>query len=325
VAADLMDGLWSAAGTTPTEVEEALRKLLAESQAGQEAEGTTRVLNMVAIVDREWRGEIENRLERVGRYHPSRTIICAVEPRRTALDAWATVAEGVERVIMDVGPEHLLHLDTVVNPVLISDCATVVWSPHGHEDGVESLIGLADVVLIDSAEEPDVPAALERAAELAGRTYVVDLAWLRSAPWRERIAATFDPPPWRDELDRLTGVTVRHREDSAVAGLLLVGWLASRLAWEPGKVQVELAAVTGLEAPGLAGVTLETASGFALSLDRGPGGLVATRSTPAGTESSWTVLGASRGEGGILGEGVRQALLRDPTYRPALAAAQRFL
>jgi hypothetical protein len=34
------------------------------------------------------------------------------------------------------------------------------------------------------------------------------------------------------------------------------------------------------------------------------------------------VLGASRGEGGILGEGVRQALLRDPTYGPALGAAR---
>jgi hypothetical protein len=35
------------------------------------------------------------------------------------------------------------------------------------------------------------------------------------------------------------------------------------------------------------------------------------------------VLGASRGEAGILGEGVRQALLRDPTYGPALTAARR--
>jgi hypothetical protein len=34
------------------------------------------------------------------------------------------------------------------------------------------------------------------------------------------------------------------------------------------------------------------------------------------------VLGASRGEAGILGEGVRQALLRDPTYTPALACAR---
>ena len=33
-------------------------------------------------------------------------------------------------------------------------------------------------------------------------------------------------------------------------------------------------------------------------------------------------MGASRGEGGILGEGVRQALLRDPTYRPALQSAE---
>jgi hypothetical protein len=103
-----------------------------------------------------------------------------------------------------------------------------------------------------------------------------------------------------------------------------VGWLASRLGWEPAKVAVELDPVVGLEAPGLAGVTLETATGFVLSLDRGSGGLVATRSTPAGTDTSWTVIGASRGEGGILGEGVRQALLRDPTYRPALAAARLF-
>jgi hypothetical protein len=34
------------------------------------------------------------------------------------------------------------------------------------------------------------------------------------------------------------------------------------------------------------------------------------------------ILGASRGEGGILGEGIRQALLRDPTYAPALGAAR---
>ena len=35
------------------------------------------------------------------------------------------------------------------------------------------------------------------------------------------------------------------------------------------------------------------------------------------------MLGASRGEAGILGEGVRQALLRDPTYGPALRRALR--
>jgi hypothetical protein len=62
-----------------------------------------------------------------------------------------------------------------------------------------------------------------------------------------------------------------------------------------------------------------------MSLDRAPGGLHATRRERDGTEHAWTVMGASRGEGGILGEGVRQALLRDPTYRPALAQARQMV
>jgi hypothetical protein len=72
---------------------------------------------------------------------------------------------------------------------------------------------------------------------------------------------------------------------------------------------------------GLAGLTLETLTGRRLSLDRGPGGLRAHYVNDRGDERTWTVLGASRGEGGILGEGIRQALLRDSTYGPAVTAA----
>jgi hypothetical protein len=80
-----------------------------------------------------------------------------------------------------------------------------------------------------------------------------------------------------------------------------------------------------MSVPGLAGVTLETASGMSMSLDRGRGGLTAKRRTRSGEESTWTVLGASRGEAGILGEGIRQALLRDPTYPPAVRAVEAML
>ena len=41
--------------------------------------------------------------------------------------------------------------------------------------------------------------------------------------------------------------------------------------------------------------------------------------------SEWTVLGASRGEGGILGEGIRQALLRDSAYVRAIGCAEAML
>jgi hypothetical protein len=81
---------------------------------------------------------------------------------------------------------------------------------------------------------------------------------------------------------------------------------------------------TPQDVPGLAGVTIE-AGGSSLSLDRGPGGLAAKSVTAGGRESSWVLLGASRGESGILGEGIRQALLRDPTYAPALSDARVLL
>jgi glucose-6-phosphate dehydrogenase assembly protein OpcA len=345
------EDVWSERDTTPSAIEAALRGLLARRYQEDRAFVPARVMNLVVIVERSFRGEVENRLARVGRYHPSRLIIAAVEDRRTQLDAWATVAAedavhqpghiavGRERIEVDLGPQHLESLDTIVDPLLVTDLATMVWAPHGHRAGVDALRRLASIVLIDSLDEPDVREAFERAADLTGSAYVVDLAWLRSTPWRERVAATFDPPAMRRSLGAIDKVVVRHRTDSAAAGVLFCGWLASRLGWRPGALARRGDHLTGhcrarrgevvlelrpeeMGAPCLGGVTIEMASGEAVWLDRGPGGLRAVRRTREGEEQSWTVLGASRGESGILGEGVRQALLRDPTYRPALEASR---
>ncbi len=351
----MSEEVWSARDCSPATIEAALRRLLHMRYEENEGYVPARVLNMVAIVDREWKGEIQNRLEGVGRYHASRTILVAVEPGRTTLDAWASLHSDVDRlepgqlalthedIEVDVGSKHVPNLATIVDPLLVRDLITIVWSPHGHPEAVDAVLGLTDVVLLDSVEDLDVAGALGRVAELAAAAYVVDLAWLRSTPWRERIAATFDPPDLRPALRQLSGVTVRHRSDSTAAALMLVGWLASRLHWKPhalarrngtregklrarrGEVDVRLVADDDLSVPGLAGVTIETAHGYEISLNRGPGGLTAHRRTRDGSEQRWTVLGASRGEHGILGEGVRQALLRDPTYRPALEAARAML
>ena len=346
-----MDEVWSERDTTPARIESALRNIVVEHYHSDHPFVPARVLNVVVVVDGQFRGEIENRFERVGRYHPSRLVLCAVEEGRTTIDAWAGVgtddaaprpghiAVARERIELDIGPRHMSKLDTIVDPLLVSDLATMVWAPHGHTEAVDSLRRLAQIVLVDTQDEPDVAESLCRAAELADHAYVVDLAWLRSTPWRERVAASFDPPQLRAALGSVSAVTVRHRQDSLAAALLFCGWLSSRLGWKPEtlgqsgrnlvghararrqevRIQLEPA---DQNAPGLAGVTIETASGEAVSLDRAPGGLHAVRRARDGGEQSWTVLGASRGEGGILGEGVRQALLRDPTYGPALACAR---
>jgi len=242
-------------------------------------------------------------------------------------------------VILDLGPAHLEHLETIVDPLVVTDLTTVVWAPHGHWQAVEALRGLSQCVLLDSLEDPDVAGALRRAEALLTQRYVVDLAWLRSTPWRERIATVFDPPTQRHRLGEITAIRIRSVAESGAAALLLCGWLTSRLGWPQGQltrdghgraigamgaVQVKLESVDQ-DVPGLGGITIGFGDGSELSLDRGPGGLAAVSRDAGGGERRWKLLGASRGEGGILGEGIRQTLLRDPTYRDALSAAAGML
>ena len=89
------DSRWAAEGTTPAAIEAALREMLKERHAENESFSPARALNMVCVVDKAWSGEIANRLRHVGRYHASRTIVLAVEPKRTHLDAVATIASDV--------------------------------------------------------------------------------------------------------------------------------------------------------------------------------------------------------------------------------------
>jgi glucose-6-phosphate dehydrogenase assembly protein OpcA len=348
------DAVWSEQGTTPDAIEAALRALLVQVHGENDDFLPARVLNMIAFVDREWTGEIANRLRGVGRYHASRLVVLAYEPRRERLDARVMIVSEAasapgelallhETVVVELGDRHLDDLLTIADPLVVTDLPTLLWSPHGHHEIVSELLALSQAVLLDSVDEPLAREALDRAGELSKQAYVVDLAWLRSTPWRERVAASFDPVWLRRELGMISGVTVRHHPESTAAATLLVGWLASRLGWhtEPlvadgdalvssthagaQDVAVRLEAAPQLQVPGLESLTLQTASGMQLRLGRGAGGLRAHRSDGGGQEQEWTILGASRGEQGVLGEGIRQALLRDPTYVPALQAARTML
>ena len=350
----MTDAIWSEQRTTPEAVEGALRQLVHERHTENGGLVPARTLNMVAFIDREYSGEIANRLRGVGRYHASRLILLAYEPRRTELDARVTVAADEEpgpgelallheTVVVELGAAHLDDLRTIVDPLVLTDVPTLLWSPHRHPEAIDALSPLAQTVLLDSAEDPVWREALGVADGLAEHLYVVDLAWVRSSPWRERIAATFAQPARRAELETIAKVAVRHHPDYTVSAMLLIGWLASRLHWQVSPlvvhaapretvngrahgrrqdIELSLQAVPEQQVPGLAGITIETASGRSLSLNRGPGGLHAEEHRPRGDSRQWVILGASRGEGGVLGEGIRQALLRDPTYAPALHTAQ---
>ena len=88
----MTDVVWSRQGITPDEVEAALRDLLARQHAENSDYVPARVLNMIVFVDRQWSGEIANRLRGVGRYHASRLLLLAYEPGRERLHARVTIA-----------------------------------------------------------------------------------------------------------------------------------------------------------------------------------------------------------------------------------------
>lgn len=344
--------VWSARDTSPAEIADALLKLMHERSEVDRVQAPARVLNLIVIADREWKGEVSNRLDRISRDNPARTILVAVEPGMKGLNAMASLVHGEasvsggqtvfrERIEIECGTEQLDHLDTIVYPVLATEVGTVVWSPHGHPEAVDSLRGLAQSVMLDSLEMLDWRSGLGRLCELSEYVEVTDLAWLRSTPWRERVAAAFDPEIWRPALNDINKVSVRQHPGSTVAALLWLGWLSSRMGWEPGPMDLDASDhKTGhaigrygeialhidndetMPVPGLAGLTIETSLGLSVSLNRGAGGLRATRISPTGDESDWTILGASRGEDGILAHGVTHAMFPDVLFGPALKAAR---
>ena len=266
--------------------------------------------NLVVVGDAE-------RLARAGPLRPLRIIHCSVEPGR-AVPGAATVAHeralrrergdfpvASERVRLALGEDHLARLDTIVAPLLAPGRPTVAWCPHAA--ALPVLGPLADAVVIDSdAGVRDAPAGPR----------VVDLAWLRTAPWRERIAALSDPPA---EQSLVEAVRIRHHPASERAALLVLGWLSARLGGLPGAPALE--ADAEVRAPGITRIGLTSCSGRSVVIERARRGLLVRERPPGGPERRWTAGGPARGEGLVLGDGIRSALLPDPAFAAALTRA----
>ena len=301
-----------------------------------------RVLNMVVIADREYRGEIENRLQRVGRFNPSRLILCSVSEGRETIDASVRIgtsqfagpghiAVGHERIGLHIGPRppggarhdrrpaagarprhdgvgaaRALRGDRRARAGWRRSCCSTPRTSRPSSAG------------FDRSDRP-------RRARLRRRPRVAALDARGASASPPRSTRRWSAPG----SARSPSVTVRHREDSLAAAVLFCGWLSSRLGWKPGQLSSVSGKLTGharaqppggqdharvgrtRTRPGWPGVTIETASGEAVSLDRSPGrpALAAPR--------------ARRARGGLDGAGRLARGGRHPRRgRPAGAAAR---
>jgi glucose-6-phosphate dehydrogenase assembly protein OpcA len=221
---------WSEDGTRVSAVLEALDMLRRQARGSVR----TSVLTLVAVTPG---GESLRRTASAARElasrHPARTIALGVAPDATppGLDAAVTVlgrsdgGPGGEEVVLWVRGPVGVHLDSLVEPFTLAGVPVAVWFAAAPPVPGDPLLGVADLVLVDSRELGGVSSFATLEA-LAADKPVVDLSWVRLEPWRELLAGLFEGEGCRPFL---AGV-----KDAEVAGKvgprhLLAGWLADRL------------------------------------------------------------------------------------------------
>ena len=247
---------WSGQAVDIQAIDVALERLREKAADAAPAEGTalgtrTSVLTLVAYaLDAAAAQQAGETIAALPEYHPSRSIVVLAQPSddEPAIDARLSahchIAPGLEgqvcfeEVELAVMGRAARHLHSVVLPLLVSDLPVFSWwsgDLPGDLHLLDDVLDASDRFVVDSARFSDAQSGLPCLAGLVQHTAtaVSDLSWARLTPWRQLIAQSFDSPDLRPYLDGLTALDIEHAAGSVAQALLLVGWLAARLGWQP--------------------------------------------------------------------------------------------
>lgn len=232
---------WTGEDVTIAQIERELARLRYESaQEGSQPNLRTSVMTHIAWVPPEWQHAAEETLAGMAERHPSRTLLLVPHPEaEDGLDALVSIrcfpigdrAICGEVIELTLRGSRASAPASIVLPLLISDLPVFCrWRgrPEWSTPAFEQLMGVADRLVVDSTEWPDVPGSYVQLAEWFDRVTASDIAWERTERWRGLLASLW---PAIDEVK-----TMRVRGTRAQAHLLH-GWLVSRLGHD---VELEL-------------------------------------------------------------------------------------
>ena len=213
------------------QVEHALSELRGSDHAGS-VRATT--LNLVVWCDD---GNAVERagtaLEAIGGSRPLRAIVLQSGEGRPLASVASSCWDGggrevcSERVVIRGEPAAL---PSAVAYLLVPDLPVFVWWQGTIEEGDVVLHGLAAMAtrLVLDSDDAGIEAVDRMRSHAPG---LLDLAWVRTAGWREAVAGLFDGRAQRRALDHLVAVEVRGPRNEA---RLLAGWLRSRTGRQVG-------------------------------------------------------------------------------------------
>ncbi|HIK54960.1 MAG TPA: glucose-6-phosphate dehydrogenase assembly protein OpcA [Synechococcales cyanobacterium M55_K2018_004] len=133
--------------------------------------------------------------------------------------------------------EALNRMGDVVVSLMIPDLPKFVWwkaTPNVEQELFKRLAASSNCIIFDSSFFSDPESELIKMHQLIeSGTYLADLNWHRLSVWQELAAAAFDPPERRVALAEVDQVTIDYEKGNPAQALTYLGWLASRLKWEP--------------------------------------------------------------------------------------------
>ena len=223
----------------------------------------TRTLNLIAIADTpEDADRIKQVVTELSEFFPSRTVILirhGVSNFGEGLQVAVSVKElptkraqapiRFETITVAAPGDREELLASVASPVLVPELPDFVWCPSASPAGsalLQELLPITDRLIVDTSLTDDPSTTLPYLATTVAKEgdglAMSDATWTRLRPWRQTIAQFFDQSTTQPYLERIEDVVISHAgrgEDGRsglTAGLLLAGWLATRLGWRaPGE------------------------------------------------------------------------------------------
>lgn len=137
-----------------------------------------------------------------------------------------------------IGTEKALdRVGGLIQSLMISELPKFLWwkaVPAPDMELFQRLATSSTAVILDSSQYRDVQIELINLQHLITQGInIIDLNWRRLAAWQELTAEAFDPPARRVALSEVDRVTIDYEKGNPAQALMFLGWLASRLRWQP--------------------------------------------------------------------------------------------
>jgi glucose-6-phosphate dehydrogenase assembly protein OpcA len=142
-----------------------------------------------------------------------------------------------EYITLQGTTEALERVGDMVAALVIPELPQFLWwkaTPDVTQPLFQTLTSLATCTILDSSGFVEPEADLLKVYDLLQQgTNVADLNWRRLAAWQELTAEAFDPPERRVALKEVDQVTIDYEKGNISQAIMFLGWLASRLSWQP--------------------------------------------------------------------------------------------